>query len=99
MLTLIEDKISREDHVLVDEYFLGNKNVFLAGLVGVRKLVKSLWLAVGAIDTTLVSDDDLDQIKSELAGQEYVSRHESEVDRGLCFGHRFGHAQISKSKS
>ena len=64
--TLIDDQVSNQDHVLVDEYFIGNKDILLAGLIEGKTRVKSLWLAVGQIDTTLVSEEDMNQIRDQI---------------------------------
>ena len=65
--TLKEDQeFSPQDHVIVDEYFLGNRDVFIKGLAEAYNNYKSLWLAVGPIDTNLVSDEDLSHLKEDI---------------------------------
>lgn len=64
--TLDEFEVTGEDHVIVDELFLGNMATFISGLDEVRSKVKSLWVAIGAIDIHLITEQDLRKLPDEV---------------------------------
>ena len=64
--SLDDEDVNPEDHVIVDELFVGNIDEFINGLDVAKTKVKSLWVAIGAIDIDIVTKEALLELPGKI---------------------------------
>ena len=65
--SLDDEDVNPEDHVIVDELFVGNIDEFINGLDVAKTKVKSLWVAIGAIDIDIVTKEALLELPGKIS--------------------------------